>query len=98
MFGDIIMFLHRSRIYHAISTILPMYYSIIRPFWEITRYVSSENHIMATIQDKKIVIIAKLINEVLRFGDNDNYVYEFDKDLIKGLFKRVKYNGNLNKC
>lgn len=91
------MFLRHPRIYQVISANLLVHYSIIRPFWETSRYVAGENHIVAEIQGKKIIVDVYIIRKVLGFGDNDDYVYYFDRELIKGLFQRLEYNGDLNK-
>lgn len=58
--------------------------------------MSVENDIVAKVQGKKIIITIQLILQASGFGDYDNDVYEFFKELIKRLFGRFKYNGNLN--
>lgn len=88
MFSNIIAFLNRSKIHYAISANEPIYFCIIRYFWNMTKLVQYENHIKAA--DKKVVIDVSLIRNLLRFLDTDDDRCEFEKDIIRGLFGRLK--------
>lgn len=81
MFGDIIGYLRRSRIYKAISTDTVIHQSIIRAFWDTARYVEGENQIEATIQGKRVVVDVGVIRDVLGFRDMIDDRCEFDRRL-----------------
>lgn len=97
MFVDIIVCLHNLRIRYAISSNVPVHFSVICPFWESARYVDAEKHIVAEVQKKTINIDADVIRRVLWFFDTINHPGEFDKTLARGLFRRLSYKDNLDR-
>ncbi|XP_076914684.1 uncharacterized protein LOC143573455 [Bidens hawaiensis] len=96
-FGDMLTFLRRSKITYDITARPKVYLSIIRQFWNTAAYVEDDKIIRATINRIPITIDVAVIRRVLQFDDTDDYPSEFDRSLVRGLFTRLHYNGDILK-
>ncbi|XP_076896480.1 uncharacterized protein LOC143549154 [Bidens hawaiensis] len=96
-FGDMLTFLRRSKIHYAITARPKVYLSIIRQFWNTAEYVEEDKSIRSTINRTPITIDVEVIRRVLQFDDNDDYQSEFDRGLVRGLFTRLHYNGDIQR-
>ncbi|XP_076904399.1 uncharacterized protein LOC143559823 [Bidens hawaiensis] len=94
-FGDLLTFLRRSKIHYAITARPKVYLSIIRQFWNTAEYVEEDKSIRATINRTPITIDVVVIRRVLQFDDNDDNSSEFDRQLVRGLFRRLNYGGDI---
>lgn len=58
-------------------------------------YDEDNKIITATINRIQISIDVAVIRRVLQFKDTEDYPSEFDRSLVRGLFTRLRYNGNI---
>ncbi|KAM0023774.1 putative HhH-GPD domain, endonuclease III-like, iron-sulfur cluster loop, DNA glycosylase [Helianthus debilis subsp. tardiflorus] len=97
VFKQVIVFLLRSRIHHAISVRANVYKDHQRQFWRTAKIIDSEGvpTISAIIHNKPFAITVNTIRDILQFPDTDEDPIMFaDGGVIQGCFRRMKYDGN----
>lgn len=96
-FGMMLTFLRRSPIHYAITARPKIYIDIINQFWHTASYDSVNKSITATINRTQISFDNEYVQRVLRFNDNLDHPWEFDRSLVRGLLTRLHYGGDTEK-
>ncbi|KAD3640513.1 hypothetical protein E3N88_29736 [Mikania micrantha] len=97
-FRPMIVFLRRSRVYHAISSSVQIYRSHIQSFWGSAQIISVNDvyTIDANVLGQAICITEADIRRVLHLGGEPDGVTLIPESCIKGCFLRIRYFGAYN--
>lgn len=96
--ADILRFLARSRIRHAITANPPISQAILNDFWTNIVHDESVNppEIRATVNGQAVVFTAGNLREILQLGteEQENGDLEMPMDFIEGAIGRMGYTGD----